>query len=64
MSAAAPAELGRKSRSGSNKRQRTQQVKLNLLPQEEQRLRSRAAKSGFPTVQSFILHQLAEVSAI
>jgi hypothetical protein len=64
MRAAAPAELGRRSRSGSNKRQRTQQVKLNLLPQEEQRLRSRAEQGGFPTVQSFILHQLAEASAI
>jgi hypothetical protein len=64
MRAAAPTELVRKSRSGSNKRQRTQQVKLNLLPQEEQRLRSRAEQGGFPTVQSFILHQLAEVSAI
>jgi hypothetical protein len=64
MTAAAPAELGRRSRSGSNKRQRTQQVKLNLLPQEEQRLRSRAEQGGFPSVQAYILHQLTETAAI
>ena len=47
----------------SENRQRTQQVKLRLLPQEEERLRQHAQASGFPTVQAYILHRLPEIAA-
>lgn len=47
------------SRSGTNKRQRTEQVKLSLLPTERQALERAAARSGFAgTLQQFILHKL------
>jgi hypothetical protein len=47
----------------SENRQRTQQVKLRLLPQEEELLRQHAQASGFPTVQAYILHRLPEIAA-
>lgn len=47
----------------SENRQRTQQVKLRLLPQEEELLRQHAQKNGFPTVQAYILHRLPEIAA-
>ena len=47
----------------SESRQRTQQVKLRLLPQEEELLRQHAQESGFPTVQAYILHRLPEIAA-
>ncbi|MGD9621579.1 MAG: hypothetical protein AB7G47_14310 [Mycolicibacterium sp.] len=47
-----------KRRSGSNKRQRDRQLKLNLLPSEEQRLQQLAEQGGFRTVQQYILHRL------
>lgn len=46
----------------SENRQRTQQVKLRLLPQEEERLRRHAELNGFPTVQAYILHRLPEIT--
>lgn len=54
---AAP-EVTRSRRSGSEKRQRTRQVKLSLLPSEEDVLASKAASLGFPSVQAFILDRL------
>ncbi len=51
------------SRRKSETRQRTQQVKLRLLPQEEERLRDHAARAGFATVQAYILHKLPEIVA-
>ena len=54
----------RKSRSGSNTRRRTQQVKLNLLPHEEMALQKAADESGFKgSLPAFILHKLAPVLA-
>lgn len=53
----------RKGRSGSSKRQRTQQLKLSLLPAEELKLRDAAERDGFPNVQALILHSLAPVLA-
>ncbi len=47
----------------SEKRQRTQQVKLRLLPQEEERLRDLATQHGFSSVQAYILHKLPEIAA-
>lgn len=47
----------------SENRRRTQQVKLRLLPQEEDRLRKAAADQGFPTMQAYILHRLPEIAA-
>jgi len=47
----------------SENRQRTRQLKLRLLPQEEELLRRHAAASGFPTLQAYILHRLPEIAA-
>jgi hypothetical protein len=47
----------------SETRQRTQQVKLRLLPQEEELLRRAAEAHGFPTMQAYILHRLPEIAA-
>ena len=46
----------------SEKRRRTHQVKLRLLPQEDERLRRQAAEQGFRTVQAYILHLLPEIT--
>lgn len=47
----------------SETRQRTQQLKLRLLPQEEELLRKHAEANGFPTMQAYILHRLPEIAA-
>jgi hypothetical protein len=52
----------RKGRSGSAKRQRTEQVKLNLLPAERAALERAAADEGLEgagKLQAFILKRLA-----
>ncbi|KMO82663.1 hypothetical protein [Mycolicibacterium chlorophenolicum] len=52
----------RKGRSGSAKRQRTEQVKLNLLPGERAALERAAADEGLEgagMLQAFILKRLA-----
>ncbi|MCV7256794.1 hypothetical protein H7J86_31920 [Mycobacterium hackensackense] len=52
----------RKGRSGSAKRQRTEQVKLNLLPAERAALERAAADAGLEgagKLQAFILKRLA-----
>jgi hypothetical protein len=52
----------RKGRSGSTKRQRTEQVKLNLLPAERAALERAAADAGLEgagKLQAFILKRLA-----
>lgn len=50
----------RKGRSGSAKRQRTEQVKLNLLPSEREALERAAADAGLEgKLQAFILKRLA-----
>lgn len=45
-------------RRGSETRRRTQQIKLSLLPAEEQRLQALAQRLGFPSVQAYILDRL------
>jgi hypothetical protein len=59
----AASSISTESRRKSETRQRTQQVKLRLLPQEEQRLRDHAAQAGFASVQAYILHKLPEIVA-
>ena len=49
-----------KRRSGSSKRQRDRQLKLNLLPSEEKKLQQLAQRGGFRTVQQYILHRLEQ----
>ncbi len=53
----------RKSRSGSQKRQRDRQLKLSLLPSEEQKLQALAQRGGFASVQQYILSRL-ELEAV
>ncbi|MDX1886914.1 MULTISPECIES: hypothetical protein [Mycolicibacterium] len=48
----------RKSRSGSSNRQRNEQVKLNLLPTERQRLQQLADRGGYQNVQAYIMDKL------
>ena len=50
-----------KSRSGSENRQRTSQIKLSLLPAEETRLQAEARRAGFRHVQEYILSRLPEI---
>lgn len=47
----------------SENRQRTRQVKFRLLPQEEEKLRLAVERSGFPTLQAFLLAKLPEIVA-
>jgi hypothetical protein len=46
----------------SESRKRTQQLKLRLLPQEEELLRRHAEANGFPSMQAYILHRLPEIA--
>ena len=48
----------RKSRSGSNTRKRDKQVKLNLLPKEQELLRELADAGRFQNVQAYIMDRL------
>lgn len=50
-------------RKRSENRQRTQQVKLRLLPQEEELLRRAARENGFASIQAYILNRLPEIAA-
>lgn len=45
-------------RRGSETRRRTQQIKLSLLPDEQQRLQALAQGRGFASVQAYILDRL------
>ena len=46
----------------SENRQRTLQLKLRLLPQEEELLRRHAEANRFPSMQAYILHRLPEIT--
>lgn len=56
--AADPTTAPRKSRSGSETRQRTERMTLRLLPQEHQVAQSVADEFGMPSVQALIVDVL------
>ncbi|TEA09209.1 hypothetical protein CCUG60884_00199 [Mycobacteroides salmoniphilum] len=58
-------ELSQKRRSGSQRRQRANAVKLNLLDSEDAALRELARRGGFHNVQAYIMDRLRpEMAAV
>lgn len=49
-----------KKRRGPERRQRDRQLKLRLLPSEEEQLQEVAKSAGFSSIQQYILHRLQQ----